>query len=122
MQAYAVSLTSLLTIASPGMTKDAMGGGCSHPLFGNPEFGAGNSPNSVAVGDLDGDLDLDLAVANFFGDDVSVLLNNGDGTFADDIRYGAGDGPRFVAVGDLDGTSTLISSCRMSSGPTSRYC
>jgi hypothetical protein len=33
---------------------------------------------------------------------VSVLLNNGDGTFAEYVLYGAGDGPYSVAMGDLD--------------------
>ena len=64
-------------------------------------YGAGDHPESVAVGDLDGDSDLDLAVANSNGGNVSVLLNNGDGTFADDVLYGVGDGPLFLPAGDL---------------------
>ncbi|HEY6778658.1 MAG TPA: FG-GAP-like repeat-containing protein, partial [Thermoleophilaceae bacterium] len=46
-------------------------GGFSAPT----DFAAGDFPKSVAMGDLDGDGDLDLAVANFGSDDVSVLLN-----------------------------------------------
>ncbi len=65
-------------------------------------YGAGGFPSSVAVGDLDGDLDLDLAVANVASDAVSVLLNNGDGTFAANVLYGAGAGSCSVALGDLD--------------------
>ena len=45
----------------------------------------------MAIGDLDGDLDLDLAVANYYSNNVSVLLNNGDGTFAARVTYGVGD-------------------------------
>jgi len=45
------------------------------PLFPGPVFGAGDEPESVAIGDLDGDGIPDLAVANAFSDDVSVLLN-----------------------------------------------
>ena len=37
-------------------------------------YGAGDYPISVAIGDLDGDGDSDLAVANYSGN-VSVLLN-----------------------------------------------
>ena len=40
-------------------------------------------------------------------DNVSVLLNRGDGAFADDALYGAGDGPGSVAIGDLDGDGDL---------------
>jgi hypothetical protein len=37
---------------------------------------AHTSPNSVAVADFNGDLLPDLVATNFFGDDVSVMLNN----------------------------------------------
>ena len=40
-------------------------------------FDAGDSPQSVSIGDLDGDGAPDLAVANGNSDDVSVLLNRG---------------------------------------------
>jgi len=38
-------------------------------------YAAGDLPNSVAIGDLDGEFDLDLVVTNSFSDNVSVLLN-----------------------------------------------
>ena len=58
-------------------------------------FPVGDNPNSVALGDFDGDCVQDLAVANRFGDDVSILLNtleecwdrDGDG-FDDDACGG----------------------------------
>src|SRR5262245_50979889 len=43
------------------------------------DYGTGNSPISVAIGDLNGDGKPDLATAN--QDSVSILLGNGDGTF-----------------------------------------
>jgi hypothetical protein len=58
---------------------------------------------SLAIADLDADGDADLAVVNGSDDNVSILLNQGDGTFAPDVIYGAGDQPRSVAIGDLDG-------------------
>jgi hypothetical protein len=50
-------------------------------------YAAGNGPNSVFAADLDGDNDADLAVANPLSDNVSVLKNNGDGTFAAAVNY-----------------------------------
>ena len=44
--------------------------------FGEPQsFAVGNDPASVAIGDLNQDGVLDMAVAIVFSDDVSVLLN-----------------------------------------------
>lgn len=42
---------------------------------GPTNFAVNGTPASVASGDLNGDGRLDLAVANFFSDSVSVLLN-----------------------------------------------
>jgi hypothetical protein len=66
-------------------------------------YGAGNQPLSVAIGDFNGDDDLDLAVANGNSYNVSVLLGNGDGTFQTAVNYGARYGPTSVASGDLNG-------------------
>ncbi len=62
---------------------------CTHPLFVNPRYDSGDAPFSVAIGDLDGVNGPDLAVANGFSDNVSVLLNQGDGTFASAVAYSA---------------------------------
>ena len=45
------------------------------------------APSSVAAADLNGDGKPDLAVANYSGNTVSVLLNNGNGTFAAKVDY-----------------------------------
>src|SRR5256712_3446229 len=69
--------------------------------------GAGSGPNSVAVGDFNGDGKLDLAVANYDSTTVSVLLGNGDGTFQTAQNFGAGGSPAFVAAGDFNGDGKL---------------
>ena len=57
----------------------------------------------MAIGDLDGDGKPDLAVANAGSSTVSVLLNNGNGTFgAWTDGWRTGSGPRSVAIGDLN--------------------
>ena len=71
--------------------------------------GHSSGPVGVASGDLDGDGQRDLVIANDRYDnelkDVSVLLGNGDGTFAP--RTGlVVDGPTSaVAIADFDGDS-----------------
>jgi hypothetical protein len=79
------------------------------PLFDEPpaSYPVGDQPNSVAVGDLDGDNNLDLAVANEGSNNVSVLLGSGDGTFGTAAHYGGGTRCTSVAVGDLNGDDDL---------------
>lgn len=42
-------------------------------------YGAGDDPFTAAIGDLNHDGSLDLAVANQYGESVSVLINTRDG-------------------------------------------
>ncbi len=92
------------------------------PSFPNRvAYAVGTKPRSVVMADLDGDSDLDLAVANGMANTVSVLLNNGDGTFGPAASYavanipdasvllgssGAFGGP-YLAAGDLDGDADV---------------
>src|SRR5262245_16260891 len=64
-------------------------------------------PESVAVGDFNGDGRLDLAVANYGSNNVSVLVGNGDGTFQTARNFPAGDRPFSVVVGEFNGDGRL---------------
>jgi hypothetical protein len=68
----------------------------------NVDYDVGYYPFSIYSSDLDGDGDMDLAVANVLSDSISVLLNNGDGTFAGKVDYEVGGKPWTVISSDLD--------------------
>ena len=70
----------------------------------NVDYPIGTSPNSVAVGDFnaDGKLDLALVYSNISSRYVSILFNNGDGTFAAKVDYPIGMNPASLAVGDFN--------------------
>jgi len=70
-------------------------------------YPVGRGPWSVFAADLNGDGHLDLATANFYDNNVSILLNNGDGTFADHVDYAVLSGPSSVFAADLDCDSDL---------------
>ncbi len=66
----------------------------------------GNYPTSVALGDLNGDGKLDLALTSNDGR-VSILLGQGDGTLSTETDFAAGGTPCAVAIGDLNGDGKL---------------
>jgi VCBS repeat-containing protein len=68
---------------------------------GPTSFAVGDGPNSVAVGDFNGDGDPDLAVANEFAGSVSVLLGGAGGSFTA-TNIAIGGFPFAVAVGDFN--------------------
>ncbi|MFY8000206.1 MAG: beta strand repeat-containing protein, partial [Candidatus Kapaibacteriota bacterium] len=84
------------------------GTGLYTPVTGSP-FAVGTSPRSVTFGDVDGDGDLDIATTNQTSNDVTVLLNNGAGSFSPSpgSPFAAGTQPIFLAFGDVDGDGDL---------------
>ncbi|NCR19475.1 MAG: hypothetical protein GPJ22_20640, partial [Microcystis aeruginosa LL13-03] len=66
-------------------------------------FTVGTSPISVTVGDFNGDGKSDLAVANRDGNNVSVLLGTGTGSFGPATNFTVGNSPASVTVGDFNG-------------------
>jgi large repetitive protein len=70
-------------------------------------FGVGGSPYELAVGDFNGDGNLDVVTGNDVTNDNSVLFGRGDGTFAPEVRLPGGIDPYGMAVADLTGDGHL---------------
>jgi len=85
-----------------------------------PEVSARTNAASVAVGDFNSDFKVDLAVANYDAQTVSVMLGTGNGTFEAAVDYAAGALPVSVAVGDFNGDGKLdIAAANAQSGDVS---
>jgi hypothetical protein len=72
------------------------------------------APHRAIIGDFNGDGKPDLAALSIYGGTVSILLNNGDGTFASPQNFPAiqpdPQGPTFfsgIALGDVNGDGKL---------------
>jgi hypothetical protein len=93
---------------SDAQSSDAQADDGCHPLFAPQQiYSAGSYPNAVAVGDLDGDHDPDLAITNFMANTVMLRFNQGDGTFPTSTTLPVGEGPASLIIEDRDGDANL---------------
>jgi FG-GAP-like repeat len=77
------------------------------PSFVGPRnYGTASLPDSVAIGDLNGDRKLDLATASEAGT-ISVLANRGGGRFRARRDYAAGSDAGSIVIADLNGDRKL---------------
>jgi hypothetical protein len=95
----ASSVTVLLNTSSGGTVKFS-------PASGSP-YATGANPTSVVAADFNADKKLDLAVANFTGQDVTILLGAGNGTFTAGATVNIGQPLLSVTAGDFDGDGKI---------------
>ncbi|MGC9949296.1 MAG: FG-GAP-like repeat-containing protein [Bryobacteraceae bacterium] len=109
--------TAWITVVNP-----TPGGGTSNPYWfpittptewltlNRTDLASSAGPQALATADFDGNGTLDLLVANSAANSVSVLLGNGNGTFAPPADYSTGAQPVAVAAGDFnnDGKPDIV--------------
>ncbi len=70
------------------------------------DYATNSNPVSIVIGDLDGDSKLDIAVANYLSNAISIYKNTGTAgtlSFAPKVDVMTGLAPDRLALGDLDG-------------------
>ena len=99
---WAIVLLVFVTVGCKG----GGGGGSGTKVFKDSGQALGSGPSQdVALGDVDGDGDIDAFVANQSDPPGLVWINDGTGTFSNSGQAlgSSANGPVGIALGDLDG-------------------
>lgn len=122
---YAVALGDInaddkLDVAIPNLTTNTVSiflnqtaiGATTPTLTAQTQFATGNRPTAVALGDVNRDGKIDLAITNSSDNTVSILLNTTSPgattpTFALQVTFAVEVSPTFVALGDVNGDGSL---------------
>ena len=71
------------------------------------QYEAGLNSTGIFAGDVDGDGDIDLVIANRGTNDITVLYNDGSGIYPESSNFPTGDVPRYVHGADFDGDGDI---------------
>ena len=89
-------------LGGPGFVDILLGNGDG--TFAAPvEYGTIGQPEGIALGDFNGDGDLDIAVSDFNNNEIWILTGNGDGTFSSGTAYATALEPAGVVANDFNG-------------------
>ena len=110
-----------LAVANQGSFTNNLSDGGISVLLGSGDgtfqptlnYSAGTGPNSVVLGDFNGDRKADLIVSNqgsfsnsYTNGSISVLSGRGDGSFETAVNYAMSGLPGSVVAADLNGNGT----------------
>jgi hypothetical protein len=101
MKTKNVTLSLIATVLLPMLAFAAA------PTFIGQFYSVGDGPQTVRVGDLNSDLSPDILTANLIDGTLSILFNNGDGTFQQPFTP-VGIGPtRGAAIAEMTGDGIM---------------
>jgi hypothetical protein len=84
-----------------------MPAGAQVNLLSAASYPVGKGPRNLATADFNGDNKADLATANNVDATITILLNNGNGTFHLGSTYSFGTAPNDVVAGDFNGDGKM---------------
>ncbi|MBN2070132.1 MAG: VCBS repeat-containing protein [Candidatus Krumholzibacteriota bacterium] len=97
MNRFAIVFAVIIVFSFPGSSI------ADQPIVGAPvNYDLGMNPIGVCSSDLDGDGDIDIAVALYSVDLISIFMNNGSGSYASPVDVAVGDGPTMMYASDID--------------------
>jgi hypothetical protein len=104
--------TGWITVSSPGAPASnivylPVGAKASSLNFTSAQYPAGSESFLMVQADFNGDGKMDLAVANWESNNVSVFLSNGDGTFQAAQNISVSGLPFSITAGDFNGDGKL---------------
>ncbi len=73
----------------------------------DPNFGIGINPDAIVAGDFNEDGAMDVVTANLFGNSISFVPGNGQGSFGAPTEYASGISPQSVVAADFNGDDQL---------------
>ena len=97
----------LAAYATMGVCGGLAAAQCPPSLDFGANLATGTTPLHHVVADFNNDGKLDIAAANQFSNSVSVMLGNGDGTFAPSAVYPTGSEPYYIVAVDLNGDNVI---------------
>ena len=113
-----VSYTVVAGIASPLAAMIDFGEQTVGSTSRAPNIAAGRLPAGIIAADFNGDGRPDLATANGFGNNVSVMLGTSDGEFAPPVSYAAGASMSGIIARDFDNDGDVDIAATAQSGHT----